>query len=273
MTDTPPLTADQVDELLSAELDGEFDAAARDLGFDPADARARLTTDVPGIDDRRAALAAARDALAKPPPVDDLVMARVRAKAMKAAAVEHDAGQASRAHRLRRVSAVAGGLAAAVAVIAGLAFAMQGTNGSSNKSSNVAAPYAGARSSTPAAAAGATTGTAPTANFGIVTDVPALVAQARAQALSYDATSVAGSENAKTQNKRAGSDSVLFARSCDGAATQLSGVPNPTLRGVATLSGKPVLVFLFRKGADEIVVVLRDDCRLVTQQTLPAPSG
>ncbi len=42
MNDTPPFSAEQVDELLSAELDGEFDAAARDLGLDPADARDRL---------------------------------------------------------------------------------------------------------------------------------------------------------------------------------------------------------------------------------------
>jgi hypothetical protein len=44
MNDNPaPLTADQVDDLLSAELDGELAAAAADLGLDLADARPRST--------------------------------------------------------------------------------------------------------------------------------------------------------------------------------------------------------------------------------------
>src|SRR5207244_5980554 len=106
MNDTPPLTADQVDELLSADLDGEFDDAARDLGLDPADARARLANEVRGVDDRRAALAAARDALAEAPAVDDLLAARVRAKAMKAAASAHGDQQAYRPRRSRRLYAV-----------------------------------------------------------------------------------------------------------------------------------------------------------------------
>ena len=57
-----PLDADTVDELLSAELDGEFDAAARDVGLSVTDARARLDA-TPGARERRSALAAARDAL------------------------------------------------------------------------------------------------------------------------------------------------------------------------------------------------------------------
>ena len=44
-----PLPPEQVDELLSAELDGEFDAAATDLGFSPDDARARLDA-TPNVD-------------------------------------------------------------------------------------------------------------------------------------------------------------------------------------------------------------------------------
>ena len=65
MNDTPaPLTSDQVDELLSAELDDDFDAAARDLGLEPDDARVPLHA-TPGTDARRRrSLVAARDALA-----------------------------------------------------------------------------------------------------------------------------------------------------------------------------------------------------------------
>ena len=62
-------------------------------------------------------------------------------------------------------------------------------------------------------------------------------------------------------------------QACDLPAAGVSGTPNPILRGVATLSGTPVQVYVFRKGADEIFVVLRADCRLVTVQTRPAPAG
>ncbi len=60
---------------------------------------------------------------------------------------------------------------------------------------------------------------------------------------------------------------------CESAAVQVSGGATPTLRGVALLSGTPVNVYVFRTGADDIVVVLRADCRLVTKQTQPAPAG
>jgi hypothetical protein len=42
---------------------------------------------------------------------------------------------------------------------------------------------------------------------------------------------------------------------------------------VAIVAGTPVKVYVFRKGTDHIVVVLRADCRLVAAQTLPIPSG
>jgi hypothetical protein len=62
MSTTPePLDTDAVDLLLSAELDGDLDGAARDLGIDPADARARLAA-TPGTDARRDALVAAQAA-------------------------------------------------------------------------------------------------------------------------------------------------------------------------------------------------------------------
>ena len=78
MTDSPdPLAPDVVDELLSAELDGEFDAAAADHDLDPAAARARLEA-TPGIDERRTALAAARAALAVTPVADDVRRAHAR---------------------------------------------------------------------------------------------------------------------------------------------------------------------------------------------------
>jgi hypothetical protein len=273
MNDTTPLTADQIDELLSAELDGEFDAAARDLGLDPADARARLATEAPAVDARRGALAAARDALAEPPAIDELVAARVRAKAIKAAGVAHDDAQhSSRTHRLRRLAAVSGGLAAAIAVIAGLAVVLQGTDTSSKKNSTAAAPGANARSSTPEARRGATTsGDGQAVDLGTADDVAALVARARSHAFDYAAGAPAEAQSNKSVQKNA--DRLVLDSTCDSAARQVSGVALPTLRAVATLAGTPVHVYVFRKGPDEIVVVLRADCRLVNSQTVPATSG
>ncbi len=268
MNDTPPFTADQVDELLSAELDGEFDAAARDLGLDPAAARDRLAMQVPGLVTRRAALGAARDVLAELPVVDELVVARVRAKAVKAAAAEHEVGQ-TRIHRLRRLSTIAGGLAAAIAVIAGLAFLMQHDNGSAGKNA-ASAPDEHASALTPKAQGATTPGGGGSVDLGAVADVPTLVARASAQAAQRTEGAPAAA-----MKRGAGFDAAAgpaAAAACEPTAEQISGVGAPTWRGLATLSGTQVQVYVFRKGAADIVVVLSADCRLVASQTLPTPS-
>ncbi len=61
----PPLNPETLDELLSADLDGEFERAAADLGFTVDEARAAMhaTADTAR---RRAQLGAARDRLAIP---------------------------------------------------------------------------------------------------------------------------------------------------------------------------------------------------------------
>ena len=61
-TPMEPLSPELVDELLSAELDGAFDAAAREHGYAPSIAR-ELLDGTPGVAERRDALAAARDAI------------------------------------------------------------------------------------------------------------------------------------------------------------------------------------------------------------------
>jgi hypothetical protein len=269
MNDTPRFSADQVDELLSAELDGAFDAAARDLGFDPAEARDRLAAQVPGLGARRAALGAARDALAELPVVDELVVARVRAKAVKAAAAEHEVGQ-TRIHQLRRFTAIAGGLAAAIAVIAGLAFVVQHDDGSAGKNAT-SAPAEHPSALTPTAQGATTPGGGGAVDLGAVADVPTLVARASAQA----AQRTEGA-SAAAMKRSAGFDAAngaTAAAACEPTAEQISGVGTPTWRGLATLSGTQVQVYVFRKGAADNVVVLSAECRLVASQTLPTPSG
>lgn len=272
MNDTP-LTDDQVDELLSAEIDGEFDAAARDLGLEPSDARERLALHVPGLAARRRALGRARDALAELPPVDELVVARVRAKAARTAVAEQETARTTRAHRLRRLTTIAGGLAAAIAVVAGLALAMQHDGGSSSKTGAALSPQARPSEPAPKSAAGATP--APqAADLGAVADVSALVARASSQASDL-ARSATENPQKFFSSKAAVSASTPAAapQACDLPAAGVSGTRIPILRGVATLSGTPVQVYVFRKGADEIFVVLRADCRLVTVQTRPAAAG
>ncbi len=120
MTDSPvPLSPDVVDELLSAELDGEFDAAAADHDLDPAAARARLNA-TPGIDDRRTALAAARPALAVTPVADD-ARARMLATAVATAAPTDELGtRRERRGRHARLVVALSAAAAAVLLIVGL---------------------------------------------------------------------------------------------------------------------------------------------------------
>ena len=269
MNDTQPLTADQVDELLSADLDGEFDDAARDLGLDPADARARLANEVRGVDDRRAALAAARDALAEAPAVDDLLAARVRAKAMKAAASAHGDQQADRARRSRRLYAVAASLAAAIAIVAGIALTLRDSN-TSRKSSTAAKANGSTSANVPAP--GASTRDV---DFGAFADVPSLVARLRsAEALVGDSAGNNTQSKSPTASKETARKQTVYALApCDATAKQLSGASTLTRRGAATVAGVPVRVYVFRRGTDDIVVVLSADCRLVSRQTLPATSG
>ena len=141
MTDSPvPLSPDVVDELLSAELDGEFDAAAADHDLDPAAARARLNA-TPGIDDRRTALAATRPALAVTPAADD-ARARMIATAAAAAAPTDELGT-RRERRGRQARLVIGLSAAAAAVLLIVGLVATVSNNADDDSSVTAGAGAG----------------------------------------------------------------------------------------------------------------------------------
>jgi hypothetical protein len=132
-----PLEPEQLDDLLSAELDGEFEPAARELGLSVPDAEARVRA-TPGADERRVALAQARDLLGVAPPIDELLAARLRAKAVRAAEAEHEVHTADRRRRRNRVLLSAGGIAAAVAAIVAVANGMSGYQPDSSSSSKSA---------------------------------------------------------------------------------------------------------------------------------------
>src|SRR5262249_30222124 len=132
--DAAPLEPGELDELLSADLDGELAAAAREHGSDLETIRARIAA-TPHAPERRAALAAARDVLAEPPELAELVAARLRAKAVRAAAATGEAREAARRDRRHRVLLTVSGVAAAILVVAAIAVAV-GRSGSSSRSSS-----------------------------------------------------------------------------------------------------------------------------------------
>ena len=282
MTDArPPLPSDQVDELLSAELDNDFDAAAHDLGLDPADARARLAT-TPDIAARRAALASARDALTEVPDYDELLAARLRAKATTAAAnVQRDLAS-ERTRRRNGWLVAVGSVAAAIIVIAGLATLLNRSDAqhaSKNSSANSALVPAAAPASVPPGLP----------LLGTASDVKGLGDALRSKldsSAAFGTPSAADSasspqKNASMDLKRNGSATVptaLVPSSCRSQGQAFAGLApsaQPLEVGTATVAGKPVLVEIFRRAGNgaapdsDILVVMNPACELLLQQTWP----
>jgi hypothetical protein len=267
-----PLRPDQIDELLNAELDGEFDAAASDFGLEPARAR-ELLADA-GTEARRAALSRARDALSETPELDELMAARLRDKAMKAGAhARTELDIVGRQRRLRRLTLASGALAAMVAVVVGIA-ALADNNGSESKKSSAGVatanrppvahasglPTTALYEAGPSTAAPPVPSSAPVLALGPMADAGAL--QRKLESLDFASGAYA----------RASGDQVAekAAVSCDAEAKRLTGLTAaPVARARATLAGTPVTVLVFTTIKGHLVLVLRDDCTLVTQLTLP----
>jgi hypothetical protein len=301
-----PLEPDQLDELLSAELDGELETAALDLGV-PVDEIAARILATPGAADRRIALAAARDLLAQPPELDELHAARVREAALRAAedaetdwALRDGASTKRRGRLLLGGGAVAAAIAAIVALAAGL-----GTHVSPHSSASKSS--SGAPVNDRAAAPGAAPSTVA---LGAYADARALAQAAVADGSAYRSagsasttTPVPGASSQQTEANPSTTTSPARKSQADAknsasspattAADQLSGgrpaaqgggvvadgsacaappqVPvsgSPRLRATATLSGKPVVVLVF-DGANEHIVVIEDThCKLLNVQML-----
>jgi hypothetical protein len=260
----PPLDAEQMDELISADLDGEFDAAARDIGLDPAHARARLEA-TPGVTERRRALAGARDVLAEPVVLDDVSAARLRSRAL----------QAATPGKPRRVWMLAGSIAAAVVLVAGV-LAVVGRGTETAKQANSSAGDV----ARPATGGVATTGTLPGVNFGAVDSLDALHGAYMSLQNSSAKQAVGASAPDSTLASPASPDQALRATAslaangvCDAAARANSRVTGaPIVRGYATLVGEPVIVLVFAGQPQPVMVVLRTDCRVLNRVVLP-PKG
>jgi hypothetical protein len=298
--DLTPYEPEQLDELLSAELDNELDAAATDLGVTVEEISARLRA-TPGAERRRAALVAARDLLAQPFDVDELVMARLRAKAVRAADDTNEAQREARKRRRQRMFLSATGVAAAIAVVFALAAGVSGNRGGAKSSgAPVSGDAAPERSAGPGGKNATASGPGHTA-LGSYSDVHRLALSAVSQqdavseqeAKLRDPANASGSgtsfatttapENgfssggitlaptkpaSTTVRDAAGSDATAqaAARKCVAPAHIPVG-PTPALRATAILAGKPVVVLVYTDNGERTVVIEDVNCTLVNWQT------
>jgi hypothetical protein len=260
MNDTPPpLDPDRVDELLSADLDGAFDEAATDLGLDPATARRRLAA-TPGVAARRAALDSARAALGDVPDLDELTAARLRAAAVGSARMRRGRG---------RAYAVAGGVAAALAVATGIGVVLGDTGERADDRVSAAAPSDAAAPRPTAAAEKPASGN----DFGDAPDAAHLANVVRARlGATADAGAPALTEGMSTSGYDGAARRDLRTPSrCDASAA--SGGGTLVLAGTARLAGEPVVLYVLRAGGTDVMtVVAASDCRPVARQEL-APRG
>jgi len=290
MNQREPLSPDAVDALLSADLDGDLEGAARDLGFSASEAIAALGA-TPGVDARRVALSRARDLIAARPrvalPIEDRLVARALAGDELATVRE----RRGRHERRWRVLVAACSVAAAIAVIVGIS-SMSTT--SSSKSSSAA------RSTTPAPeGAQSAKDTAPTPSaavasppdFGDVTGRDAL--RARAQRLLSGsfrgAAADAGNQDLSTAKAAApttsspadlqtgslssGSAKYSFRAvppACDStAARRINSPARPALVATGTVAGAPVVILIYHGAGKPYADVIRvSDCRFVRRQPL-----
>jgi hypothetical protein len=262
-----PLTPEQVDLLLSAELDDEFDAAASDLDLTPADARSLLAA-APGVDTRRAALTAARDQLAEPIEIDELLGARLRTKALKAAAVEHDDVVRHRRTRRTRVYGMVAGIAAALVAVVAIGAGVQSNDAKDSTNVSAAAP----ERTTQSFAAGDANGArnqAPTplshqSNNAAVDDMANDVRD-RFGARPASAGFTTLTQAASALNKE--SADATSAYKCESVARALDGSDERALSQAQTaVGGQPLSVYVYARGDEKAVYVFDRECRLVNQQ-------
>jgi hypothetical protein len=289
----PARNGPELDELLSADIDGELDAAARDLGITMDEARARMRAH-PDAAGRRRALVAARDELAQAPEIDELVAQRLRAKAIRAAETEHR-DRADERRQRRRVLVGLSAAAAAIVAVAGIAVGLNAHHGSESASSKATgAPVieAGPGSSTTAAPKRATAGVLALGSFADVHTLgEAAVVQAATAPLSAPAASNVPAAPGAASTAPPGvtgsgavsgstSPTVLqpaFAESQNAAESQVLDCASPppgavgdrlVLHATAILAGQPVIVLVFAGAAEHVVVIDRPNCALINLQQL-----
>ncbi len=264
MTDTPrSLDPAHVDELLSADLDGELAGAASDLGYDVDDVRAQISAN-PGLRARREALDRARHELASFAPLDEVTAARLRSNARDELP----------APKRTRLYAIVGGIAAAIAIVVAVV-AVASSRSANNNTTKTAA----AAPTVPSPTTGVVHSGAPERDFGTANDIDALAAGLKTtQGYSAASAPVAAGQSPPTpfgdgalsSKQNASSSAAKSATSCPTVAQQAAGSAAQLVEhGVATVGGQPVTIWIYsRAGAPDLLVALNDACSLVATRPL-----
>jgi hypothetical protein len=249
MNDRPtpePLASDVADELLSALLDDEFDAAAADAGMQPDEARARLAA-TPGVGERTRALEAARASLAGPqPPLDPVTRRRLVDRALP---VEfHD-----ERNRVGQWLLGAAGVAAAIAIVFAL-LVLPGRNSGGDDSASRAASPTGASTANRAT-------TVPQPSNPTIDDERALqqfVAAERSRTGNFAASDAAARAGSRADSapensqKVAGTSALLRASRCNPLIASELGLGDARLvqTSAVTHDGKPAIVAIYVRAGD-----------------------
>jgi hypothetical protein len=284
---TEPLAPQVVDALLSADLDGDFDAAARDHGLTPATARARLAA-TGGVDARARALAASREALATVEPLSASARSALVAVARGATrpATDELATRRSRRPVTARFAGVAVA-AAAVLLVVGLAVSMlssgtrddrddsaTGTRETADATSGAGADVDAPPTPEGGARTGASGSAAPFHDFGVVEDDAQLHDRVLAALGLTAADRAASSDDEQAGLDSNGATGPIASTECIAARAQEFGVgPAPTVLGPATYRTTPAEVLVFADGDAYLVLTIAiDDCRVLASQFVnPGP--
>lgn len=268
-----PLPAEVVDELLSAQLDGEFEAAASDLGLTPGDARTRLDA-TPGSAQRLVRLTEARAQIGSVEVLPEATRAELVARALASSGVDDlTARRSRRAPRDWRTWLAASGAAAALALVVAIAATLATSGGGGEGADQTATDQSRTADAERAPAVGGDS----VRDLGDVTDPKAL----RDALEEPTATTVAGSGEATEDGgiPLTGSDDATggqapWAQSyddaygCDAATADFAVTQAPSLRAVARYEGTPAVILVYDEGDHVFVAVLAaDDCRVLATQS------
>jgi hypothetical protein len=282
MNEHTPLSPEAVDALLSADLDGDIEAAARDLGLSASEARAQLAA-TPGVAQRRVALTRARDLVASRPQLEASVEDNLVAAAMAPDEMAIARARRRRNERRWRVLVGAGSVAAAVAVIVGIS-SMDNHTSSNAKSAAVLAPTTqrdNGESSSPAHKA--VDESRP--DFGNVSSPAALrapaqrlLAQRAKSAKVVETTQPPGKVAAPytfdttgvSQDRNATSFAAAAAPACTTERLRRYDITaRPALIARGTVAGAPVMILIYDGSGHPYAYVIRvGDCSLVRKQSL-----
>jgi len=277
MSDHQPLSPEAVDVLLSAEIDGDLEGAARDLGLSASEARAQLSA-TPGVEARRVALTRARDLIAARPPLEPPVADQLVTRAM----VRDDLVTGRERRRRRegrwRVLVAAGSVAAAIAVIVGVSSMATSSNNEAKSSSRALSSTPPARSEAAADVPVTTVPAGRQPDLGDVTNAPAMRARAQELLSRYNGANTDGATASTTksvapsaQDRVLGNSSLkLAAPACGNAAAGRYDLSSPpALIASGTVSGAPVVILLYDGAGHPYADVIRvSDCTLVRRQPL-----